>query len=212
MVFLALGSVPFLVFFLFDVVSLREIPFLKPLIVGVSVPLFGLSATMLCLTTERLPLPAPVSLVAWLPAVMFLLLGLFSFFVEIPLRTTYLRKGHGEKLVTTGTYALVRHPAVVWFILFMVSLFLVTGSKGLLIAIPVWGLLDVVHVVVQEKVYLVPVFGQPYRQYQRNVPMLIPNRESFLRCRQTLFAGDPEKQPVLHGCAAARRRRSNQSI
>ena len=187
MIFLVLGAVPFLVFSLFDLASLRKTPFLKPLILFLSVSLFVFALTMLNLRTERLLLPAAVSLAGWVLAAMFLGLGLYSFFIEIPFRTTYLRKGYGRILVTTGTYALVRHPAVLWFVLFLASLFLATGSKGLLAALPLWGLLDVVHVAIQEKIYLVRVFGQPYREYQRSVPMLIPNSRSIQRCRQTLF-------------------------
>jgi protein-S-isoprenylcysteine O-methyltransferase Ste14 len=94
----------------------------------------------------------------------------------------------GDKLVKTGTYALVRHPGVLWFGLFLLALVGVSRSKLLLIAAPLWFLLDVLWVWIQERFYFNQMFPG-YEQYKRETPMLIPTRESIVRCVKTLRQG-----------------------
>jgi len=109
----------------------------------------------------------------------------YSIFLEIPFKQTYAMNGVGDKLVKTGTYALVRHPGVLWFGLFLTALIVVSRSKLLLIAAPLWFLLDVSWVWIQERLYFNQMFPG-YEQYRRETPMLIPTRESITRCMKTL--------------------------
>ena len=80
-------------------------------------------------------------------------------------------------LVTTGTYALVRHPTVAWYALLMFSLLLAFQAKPLLLALPLWIALDVLWVALQERLGLGKVLPG-YEQYRQTTPMLIPNRRS----------------------------------
>ena len=74
-----------------------------------------------------------------LPVASFLLI--YSLFIELPLARTYVRKDDSPRLVTTGTYALVRHPSVLWYLLILVALLLVSRSWLLLVAAPLWAML-----------------------------------------------------------------------
>jgi len=109
---------------------------------------------------------------------------LVSLFLEIPFRQTDAADGVGDTLVKTGTYALVRHPGVLWLALFLASLILVSRSRLLLVAAPVWLFMDVLYVWVQECSYFTKMFPG-YEQYQRETPMLIPNGESIAQCIRT---------------------------
>ncbi len=180
-----LGVLAFLIAFFFDLAAIKRIPYLKQIIGLVSVSLFGYSLLAACLAPVRLRLPEWLSRVGWLflPVSVFLLV--YSLFLEIPFRQTYAADGVGDKLVKTGTYALVRHPGVPWFALFLASLVLVSRSRLLLVAAPVWLFMDVLYVWIQERFYFTKMFPG-YEQYKRETPMLIPNKESIARCVKTL--------------------------
>jgi protein-S-isoprenylcysteine O-methyltransferase Ste14 len=75
-------------------------------------------------------------------------------------------------------YALARHPGVTWFTLFILSLILVSKSKLLLIAAPIFILLDIFLVILQDKFFFRRMFAD-YDKYQRETPMLLPNKKSI---------------------------------
>jgi protein-S-isoprenylcysteine O-methyltransferase Ste14 len=183
--FILLGCLAFLIAFFFDLAALRNAAYLKQAI-GLSFALlFGFSLIMVCLGAERVPLPQWVSWLGWPLLILSALLLTYSILIEIPFKQTYAADGVGDKLVKTGTYALVRHPGVPWFGLFLLALLAITRSKLLLIAAPVWLLMDVLYVWIQESFYFDKMFPG-YEQYKRETPMLIPNRESIIRCIKTL--------------------------
>jgi protein-S-isoprenylcysteine O-methyltransferase Ste14 len=101
----------------------------------------------------------------------------YSLFINLPFRKTYIATGVGDKLITTGLYALVRHPGVYCFTLLMLSLVLISRSSLLLIASPIWILLDILLVAIQDKLFLSRMFDG-YDNYKRETPMLLPNRRS----------------------------------
>jgi len=93
--------------------------------------------------------------------------------------------GVGDRLIRTGTYALVRHPGVLWYALLLVSLIFVSKSKLLLVASPIWLAMDIVHVIIQEKFFFGKMF-EDYEHYRRETPMLIPSRRSISACLRTI--------------------------
>ncbi len=88
-------------------------------------------------------------------------------------------------LVTTGTYALCRHPGVLWFGPFLFGLALLSGSLTLLWATPLWWALDFVYAWFQDR-YLFPRQFPGYTRYQRTTPMFLPTRATLQRCLDTL--------------------------
>jgi len=178
MIYIAVGIFGFIVVHLFDIVSLKRIPSgAKPCVWTVGSGLLAYSLIMLCLQSNALPLPIWSTWLGWGLLTLSLFLLIYSLFINLPFRKTYIATGVGDKLVTTGLYALIRHPGVIWFLLFMLSLILVSKSSLLLIATPIFILLDVVLVVVQDKFFFIRMFDG-YKQYQRETPMLVPNRQS----------------------------------
>jgi protein-S-isoprenylcysteine O-methyltransferase Ste14 len=110
---------------------------------------------------------------------------LWSFALEIPFVTSWVRSSPGHRLVDTGTYALVRHPGVLWYALLLAGLLLATGSGTLVVALPLWISLDVAYVAWEEAVVF-PVQFEDYARYQRTTPMLVPTLRSLRRALGTL--------------------------
>ena len=123
--------------------------------------------------------PFALRLVGALVALSSFVLLASSLFLE--LRGTR-SSGRARSLVTDGSYALSRHPGVLWLFLLQSSLVLVSGSWLLLMALPVWTGANLLLVAIEDKVFFPRIFGQLYRSYQRTVPFLIPNRESAHGC------------------------------
>jgi protein-S-isoprenylcysteine O-methyltransferase Ste14 len=190
--YILLGCLALLIAFFFDPAALKGIPYLKQGIGLACVLLFGFSLVMVCLKSDKFPLPDELSLMGWPLLALSIFLLVYSLFVELPFRDTYAMDGVGDKLIKTGTWALVRHPGVLWFALFVVALVVISRSKLFLIAGPMWFLLDVLHVWIQDRFYFTKMFPG-YEQYKRETPMLIPTRKSIIKCIKTLHkdgAGD----------------------
>ena len=141
-----LGVLAFLVAFFFDLAALKRIPYLKQIIGLAAVLLFGYSLVMVTLHPVKLQIPFLLSYAGWPFLIISAFLLVYSLFLEIPFRQTYAADGVGDRLVKTGTYALVRHPGVLWLALFLLALVLVSRSKLLLIGTPVWLFMDVLYV------------------------------------------------------------------
>jgi protein-S-isoprenylcysteine O-methyltransferase Ste14 len=178
MIYIVLGGLGFLSVQLLDIVSLKRIPGVKPLTMLVGNGLLVFSIIMLCLSPDKLALPVWSSWLGWalLPISLFLLI--YSLYIKLPFAKTYVATGVGDRLITSGLYALVRHPGVHWFTLLMVTLILVSRSRLMLIAAPIWVLLDIVLVAIQDRFFFGRMFAG-YENYRRQTPMLIPNRRSL---------------------------------
>jgi protein-S-isoprenylcysteine O-methyltransferase Ste14 len=150
-----------------------------------SAGLLSVSLVWAALAPPRLVVPRLWVIVGWSLGALTLLLTVAAVFLEAPTLRIYLGAGGPRGLVTRGSYALCRHPGVMWLSLFLISLALVSGSLHLVVAAPLWIAMDVAHVAWQEKHYLVPTFGDEYRGYQARVPMLIPTLTSIRRALRT---------------------------
>jgi len=182
---LALSATAYAVGMTHDVASQRGLPRVKPpLLIGM-VALHLAAFARLARGGPRLPVPGPLRALSGL---LFLggLGGMFySIFVEIPLRKAWIDRGHTDELVTTGTYALVRHPGVLWLTAAIPFGALATRSLFLLLAWPLIALGDVVHVAFQDRFILPRVFGQAYRDYQGRTPFIVPTADSVEHFKRT---------------------------
>ncbi len=178
MAYIALGILGFTIIHLSDIVSLKRIPFAKPITWLVGGGLLVYSVVMVSLISDRLPLPGWSLWLGWLLLAASILLLVYSLFFNLPFGKTYVSRGVGSRLVENGLYALVRHPGVWGFVLVMLSLVLVSGSSLMLVAAPVWIFLDILLVVVQDKFFFGKMFPG-YEDYRRKTPMLFPNRRSL---------------------------------
>jgi protein-S-isoprenylcysteine O-methyltransferase Ste14 len=180
------GSIAFIFLFLFDIYTLRNV-YLKKRIFGVlGLGLFTYSELMVTITSEKTYIPLALqimSIILWMAAIALLI---YSLFLELPFVKTYGKSLHSSDLVDTGTYALCRHPGVLWFGLMFFFLFFATGAKQLIPAGIIWTSVDVFHVFLQEKLFFPKMFPR-YKNYMRDVPMLIPTGKSIKRCIETII-------------------------
>lgn len=179
MIYVAVGCLGFFVIHLLDVVSLKRVPRVKPITWVAGVGLLVYALVMVSVQPDKLPLSPGYTWLGWFMLSISVLPLVYSLFLNLPFRETYVAAGVGKKLVTTGLYAVVRHPGVHWFILVMLSLVLISRASLLLIAAPVFILLDIILVIVQDRFFFGRMFDG-YDRYRRETPMLVPNRQSLI--------------------------------
>jgi protein-S-isoprenylcysteine O-methyltransferase Ste14 len=159
---------------------------LKWLCAVAAVALYLWAAVTLLADPWRFRPPLGVRIAAGACAASLLLLLVQSLLIEVgnPLKRA---AAEGPRvLVTTGTYALVRHPGVLWYAFFHLLLGAASGSIPFLLATPVWAGLNTVVAAVQDRITFPRIFGEPYQEYRRAVPFLVPSRASLRRCRATV--------------------------
>jgi len=180
MIYIVLGISGFIIVHFFDIVSLKRVPSgAKPCVWAIGSGLLVYSLIMLCLQSNTLPLPIWSTWLGWGLLTLSSLLLMYSLFVNLPFRKTYIASGVSDKLIKTGLYALVRHPWIHCFTLILLSLVLISQSSLLLIAVPIWVLVNIVLVFIQDKYFFGKMF-QGYDSYRQETPMLVPNRRSLI--------------------------------
>ncbi len=184
-----------------DIAARRGTPRVKPFLMGAMVAGHVTAVYRLLRYTSRLAIPRPLRAFAFVVAPLSWAAMVYSIFVEIPLRKAWIEQGHTDQLVTTGTYALARHPGVIWFSFALIFTAIASRSKRLLIASPLMIAGDVGHVAFQDRYVLPEVFGDAYERYQRNTPFLVPTARSLRRFVRTLpwrqGAAPHDDAPVL---------------
>jgi protein-S-isoprenylcysteine O-methyltransferase Ste14 len=171
---------------LHDLASLKAVPRVKPYLLLLSATGHLLAFYRLARYSSRFDPPASLRALCVILAPLGWAAMCYSVMVEIPFRKGWVDAGHTDELVTTGTYSMTRHPGVTWFSIAVLATAIATRSKRLLLAAPVLIAGDVVHVAFQEEAVLPNVFGEAYREYQRNTPFVVPTPGSLARFIGTL--------------------------
>ncbi len=178
MTYIGLGILGFVVFHLVDLAAIWRLPAAKPLFWTGGCALVVYGFVMACLEGARLSLPLWATVLGWLLLAAAGAQVGYSLFLNLPFRQTYLKTGVGDRLITTGLYALVRHPGVWGLAVLMLALVLVSHARLMLIAAPVWLVTDIIVVAVQDYLFFGRMFPG-YREYRRTTPMLIPSPRSI---------------------------------
>lgn len=90
------------------------------------------------------------------------------------------RKGPaGASVFLNGTFALVRHPQVLFSTLFLVGMDLYFWSAALIWTTPLWIIGFVSYAALEEKMEMVPRFGEKYLNYCEKVPGIVPALSSI---------------------------------
>ncbi len=197
---IAAGCAGFLILLLFDWADSRGLGRAKPAIMAAAVAVFTYAVIAVFSAPDRLSFPPALRIAGAILCVLFFMLWIFSLFLEIPFRLTYGAERGKRSVVTTGTYALARHPGVIWFFFLHACLVLMSGSRLLLAAVPFWTGMNVLLVFVEDRVFFPRTFGDSYLEYRRRVPFLVPNPASIRRCIKTFSLPLP--------CRKGRKRRS----
>ncbi len=184
MYYILAGLLGFLAVLLSDVADLWKARLVEKMLRLGGIALVICSFLVLGTGPERLQVP-PWTRIAG--AALFLpsfLLWASSLFSEIPPKGS---RGPERlpRLVSTGNYALCRHPGVLWLLSLHIGLLFATASRGLLEALPFWTGANLVLVGLEDLFLFPRLFGEAYSEYRLTVPFLLPSRASLRRCIAT---------------------------
>ncbi len=185
MIYIVLGGISFVFFYMFDAFNIKGKTSLKITFGITGLITFIYSSYKVAFLGYRIYFNSAIRLISALLFLVFLFLLFYSLFLELPFKKTYGAKDYNDGLITTGTYALCRHPGVLWFFFMFIFLFFYTGCIFLLIAGLIWTSFDVLYVYLQEKYFFQEMF-KGYKHYKTHTPMLIPNIKSIKECLTTI--------------------------
>lgn len=185
MSYLLMGCLAFLFFVLYDINSITVNNLLLRggffigcfLLIGATGGIVSSTLTNMMWYSSRLLIFVPF-------AAFFLFLLIYTLFFAIPFEATYIKSSAPPKTCTAGFYALSRHPGVLWFIGFYLSLWLALSGTLLLLAGVAFSLLNLLYVMLQDRWILMKTFPD-YGDYKKTTPFLIPNYRSLSRCVQS---------------------------
>lgn len=127
----------------------------------------------------------PKQMIALFAAALFFVMLIYTLFFALPFEETYVTQTAGAKTYDRGMYALCRHPGVLWFAGFYISLWLTLGGASLFWLAFWYSLFNVGYVILQD-ICTFPRIFVDYEQYKQRVPFLLPNYTSLKRCILTL--------------------------
>jgi protein-S-isoprenylcysteine O-methyltransferase Ste14 len=181
---IVLGVLAFLLGIFFDYALLRKLPYPKMFSWLALSVLLVYAHLAVALSPEKIHARAWMHSLGWILLVCGFALLFYSLFFEIPLVQTYSLRTDPSRLVREGTYALTRHPGVLWYAVGMAGLVLASGSRLALIAAPIWLAMDVLWVWIEDRFIFDRMF-EGYADYRKQTPMLIPTWTSMGRCWET---------------------------
>ena len=176
------GVAAFGVLILTDLAESRSLLALRLASMLLSAALLVYGIVACALDPWRLGLPVAARMACGAVGAAFLYLLVRSLFLEVP---TIQGQSAGARLVTTGTYALARHPGVIWFLFVLLGAATAADSAALLVAAPVWAATDLAYAAVQDRLFFPRLFGEAYGDYCRSTPFIIPNAASVRTCVET---------------------------
>ncbi len=179
------GTASFPLFLLSDWADWRGLRALRVGSIAGSAALLLAALAALLLNGDRFAPPVLLRAAGGICSAVFLFLLASSLFLEIAVFPSRAEGRAERRVVTTGTYALCRHPGVLWLPLFLLSIAALSGSRLLLLAVPLWTVADALLVAVEDVILFPRIFGSAYDAYRRTVPFLIPTPSSIARCMQT---------------------------
>ena len=180
MIYVLIGLLCFVLMAGADWATYKKIRLLKTFLWFAMVPVAIYAFIMAWLDSARFNFPAILSIIAWVPLVLFFGLLVYSLFIEIPMKT-YTARSQPTKVVTDGTYSLSRHPAFLWFAGWLISIIFVSQSVTLAVAAPAWIAAYIACIYFEDMLTSISDIGEEYRKYQRETPMIIPSHRSMAR-------------------------------
>ena len=77
-------------------------------------------------------------------------------------------------LCTHGIHGHVRHPQALSLCVLPLGLALVSGSIPFLVTVPLWIAFWTAYTYLEERLELIPAFGEAYLRYRKSTPRLVP--------------------------------------
>ena len=175
--YLIIGILGFASLLMFDVLSLCNKKYFK-YIFGISgfLLIFVSSIMIIVNYSHFLEIDSVFRFIALFFAMASLVLLIYSVFIEVGKKTYQVENQH--YLVTTGTYALTRHPGVLWMLLLYIFGAIFFQNLLAIYAALVWTLVNIAYVSIQERFIFHKIFDN-YDKYRESTPMILPNFDSI---------------------------------
>lgn len=186
MIYIILGVVAYLFFFIYDINSiilknhLLNCCFFAGVFLQISA-----TAGIIFLSMDSIKINLYRTGVFGILAFLFLGLLIYTLFFALPFKDTYITTGSPPKALSNGVYALCRHPGVLWLIGFYAFLGLALQTAFMIVLTVIFSVLDLIYVIFQDRWTFVKYFSN-YMEYKSDTPFLLPNLKSMKRCLQTL--------------------------
>lgn len=185
MLALILGILGFVLYFIYDINSFAKRSALLSYAFMVGTLLVAASTILQCIEAIK------VNAFSGISDILFLLISLIMFaaliyclFFALPFQETYTNPFDVRKTYTFGAYALCRHPGVICFFLMYLFLGLAALPTRLIINGMSFSVLNIIYACFQDKVTFHKTFVD-YEDYTKQVPFLIPTRQSVSRAIAT---------------------------
>lgn len=183
---LALGTAGFILYFLYDINSVKKIHSLMRRFFGAGSLCVTLATIweLICALEERKCLP--MCWIGWsLGCALFLTLLVYTLFFALPFEETYLKESDAREAYMGGIYSLCRHPGVLWFAGLFLCLWGLSGNLGsgkYFLSMILW---DYLYIILQD-LWTFPNTFVNYGVYKASTPFLIPNRKSLRQCLRSI--------------------------
>ncbi len=177
MIYLGIGILGFVLLLFFDLCSLCNKNYLKYFFGILGFLLISLSTLLIVVDfSSYLEINSLFRAISLVLAVISLILLIYSVFIEVGHKTYKLKNEHS--LVTNGTYALTRHPGVLWMLLLYIFGAIFFQNLLAIYAALIWTLANIVYVTIQERLIFHKIFDN-YDKYRESTPMLFPSYQSI---------------------------------
>ncbi|WKY46511.1 hypothetical protein Q5O24_08940 [Eubacteriaceae bacterium ES3] len=180
MIMISLGVTAFLFFVLYDINSiiLKRKLFKQFFFIGIIMLVFSTSWAI-CSELIKNGFIASRMIAFGIISIVMLGLLIYTLFFALPFKETYV--DGPNKICQTGIYALCRHPGVLFFAGFYFFIWLAFDSLQLFWMGLIFNICNLIYVIFQDSWTFTNLF-EDYKDYQRNTPFLIPNKNSFRVC------------------------------
>lgn len=175
--YLVIGVFGFALLLVFDILSMHKKNYLKYLFGISGFSLIVLSSILIVINHSYfLNISSFFRLFSLIIAITSFLLLIYSVFIEVGRKTYEVNNEHN--LVTSGTYALTRHPGVLWMLLLYIFGAIFFQNLLAIYAALIWTFVNIIYVTIQERFIFHKIFDN-YDKYRKTTPMILPNFESI---------------------------------
>lgn len=183
---LVLGTAGFVLYFIYDINSIRnKNAFLQNFFALGSILVVASVITEFCSAWGQCHRSMGAVIGFGIGTLFFLGLLLYTLFFALPFEETYCEENKLRAAYTEGVYGLCRHPGVLWFAGAYLCMWGMLGGwrQGIYFLLMIfWNYLYIIF----QDLWTFPRTFFNYREYQRSTPFLIPNGRSIRVCRDTL--------------------------
>lgn len=170
-----LGILGYLLFFAYDYNEVKKIGRYLKMFFAIGMVL-QISATIGMVienleNTDNLILGGTISVIG-------LSMLIYSLFLAIPFKDTYIDEHQYTKVKDDGIYALSRHPGVLFYAIFYLGLAILQPSAITIVTYLIWTVMNIIYVAIQD-IWVFPKTLYAYDMYKDNTPFLLPNIKSL---------------------------------